>query len=150
MARIHWRKLAAIQTIRGTFSGRSEGVLFLVGVVCKMVRHQVLQLGVRYVWGRNGRVFMRSGRVKRLLVTGFWDFLKASHEKTQLNSRSLCEFLRLFWRKRVGFDYPSRSAALGGHNELVGHKVSHLASFRNFKVGSLNASSGISTFSRSD
>jgi len=104
---MHWRKLAAIQTIRGTFSARSESVLFLVGVVCKMVRHQVLQLGVRYVWGRNGRVFMRSGRVKRLLVIGFWNFLRASHEKTQLNSRSLCEFFRLFWRKRVGFDYPS-------------------------------------------
>ena len=49
-----------------------------------------------------------SGGMSRLLGS----FFKASREKTQLNSRSLREFPRLFWRKRVGFDYPSRSAAL--------------------------------------
>ena len=42
----------------------------------------------------------------------FCNFFKASREKTRRNSRSLREFPRLFWRKRVGFDYPSRSAAL--------------------------------------
>ena len=48
----------------------------------------------------------------------FCSFLKASRGKTRLNSRSLREFPRLFWRKGVGFDYPSRSVAL--RRELAG------------------------------